>query len=91
MGVLKSIWHGFTTRVYGFWLNQDRAVDSLVIDDGTDHTISGDSATHSALKPLKTVLDATLPSGPHGKHCENAAYVDAAQESALKKADPGAQ
>lgn len=89
MNTLKKIWAGFTSRMYGFWRGQDIALDNLVLDDGVDHTISGDSARYPALKPLKTVLDATLPGGPHGAHCENAQYDDDAQEEALNQAESG--
>ncbi len=85
--ILSRIWRSTRSRNHGVWLNLDRAVDNAVLDDGTDHTISGDCATHPALKPLKAALDATLPGGAHGKHCENAAYDDAAQQDALKKAE----
>ena len=85
--ILKKIWDGFTSRMYGFWLNEDRAVDSLVIDDGTDHTISGDAAIYPALAPLRVVLDATLPGGLHGQHCEDSAYCDVAQQAAATAAE----
>ena len=90
MNLFTKIWHATETRAYGFALNIDRAVDNLVIDDGVDHTISGDAATHRALKPLDVVLDATLPGGPHGEHCQNAEFDDAAQTTALNEAESGA-
>lgn len=89
MNLFTKIWRATETRAYGFALNIDRAVDNLVIDDGVDHTISGDAETHAALKPLEVVLDATLPGGPHGDHCANASYDDAAQTAALNEAESG--
>lgn len=83
----RNIWHGITGRALDVAINEDRAVASALWHDGVNETISGEAGTRPVLEPLKVVLDATLPGGPHGKHSENAAYDDAAQQAALNKAE----
>ena len=92
MSVLGKIWNGFKVRDYCFWLNADRAVRGAVqggVDANgqplVDETISGASQGTA----FGRLLDRVLPGGPHGKHTENAAYDDKAQQAALDKAESG--
>lgn len=87
MNWLKKTWSRFTSTLLGVAIEEDRAVQEVVWDDGVDKTISGEAGSRPALNPLRIVLDATLPGGAHGKHSENAAYDDAAQQAALDKAE----
>ena len=87
MNFLQKLGHAIVSRIYEFFLNQDRAAQGLILDQGVDKTISGEAAVIPGLKPLDIVLDATLPGGSHGKHSENAAYDDEAQQKALNEAE----
>lgn len=87
MNWITKFWNTqLAPRLLGVAVNEDRAVASAIWAK-TDWTISGEAGKRPALKPLADVLDATLPGGPHGKHSENAAYDDAAQQAALTAAD----
>lgn len=93
MSWLSKIWAGLKTRLLNVAINEDRAVASS-FGAPVDWTISGETGKHAAAgDPVARVgdkvLDATLPGGAHGKHSENAAYDDAAQQQALDRAESG--
>lgn len=87
MSWIKRTWTRITSTLLGVAIEEDRAAQEIIWDGGVDETISGEAGTRPALKPLRVVLDATLPGGAHGKHSENAAFDDAAQQGALDKAE----
>lgn len=64
-------------------INLDRTVASAA-GAPPDETISSEIGRHAVTNPVAKVadqvLDATLPGGKHGRHCEDAAaWADAAE------------